>query len=292
MNDNKQENALDENVDTDADALFQQELNDAVERYHERPGDWPLGLVLALLLYGAATELHVSMPANLKTDDDGKPHITPNVFTDKNDNSFLAVQTRPDEKIDVTGTFPIRTVIRVLNKDDSLSGLVINPYCENILIPSVFFSGAATLYDRGWDDALEAEKEKQKPEERPEADGLYATVECSPPMTQVQFNGINNFLYSLRRKPHDRLTLNFRNPDSEDGVLFMRAERNEDGLYHVEIGLDMSEFDWDHPLILEHHGMHVSDAIELFHEIGVNCTPADDIDVVQNEFREIGSKED
>lgn len=299
MNDNKQENSYDESTDInteapeeDDEALFLQDLNDAVERYHEHPGDWSLSWILAMLLYGASTKIHVSMPADLDVDDDGEPNITPKVLTDKSDNSFLVIQTRPDEKMNVTATFPISGIIRVLNKDDELSGLVINPFSENIQIPSVFFSGAAMFYNRGWEDALETEKEKRNSKEQPEADGLSAAIECSLPMTQAQFFGIERLLYSLRRRPHDRLTLNFRDPDSEDGLLFMRAERNKEGYYHVEIAFDMSEFDWDHPLILGHDGMHVSDAIELFHEIGVNCTSVDDIDIVQNEFRDISSKEE
>ena len=296
MKDKKQENS-DESVDMNAEApeeddeaLFRQDLNEALERCHEHPGNLSLCRVLAMLLYGASAGFRISTPMNLKVDDDGEPHITPMLLTDQQDNSFLVIQTRLDGKADLMATVPIFGILRFVNKANSLDGLVINPYDENIHIPSLFFSGAAALYNCGWDDALKAEEEKHKQEEQTEADGLSAMIACSLPMTQAQFSGIERLLCSLRRKPHDSLTLNFR--DSEDAILFMRAERSKDGLYHVELAFDMSEYDWDHPLILGHDGMDVSAAVELFREIGVNGTSVDDIDIVQNEFRDISSKED
>lgn len=82
MNDNKQGNSYDESMDIntegpekDDESLFLQDLNDAVESYHQRPGDWSLGPVLAMLLYGASAGIHVSMPADLDVDDAGEPHL-------------------------------------------------------------------------------------------------------------------------------------------------------------------------------------------------------------------------
>ena len=72
----------------------------------------------------------------------------------------------------------------------------------------------------------------------------------------------------------------------DEEMMFLQAVRSGDEL-HVELGFDMSDFEWDHPLILGHE-MEPSEALELLRRILVEKTPVDEIDVVQNSFRNMG----
>ena len=146
---------------------------------------------------------------------------------------------------------------------------------------------------KGWDDAMEEIVDEDDPEtdaeEIPENVGFSVEVDCCLPVTPEQFTGIADMIRALRDKPYEHLTVGIKNPEPHDEVIFVQtAINNENGLYRVEIGFDMSDFGWDHPLILAKDDMSAEETVALFHEIFVNCTPTSKIPVITNEFCDIG----
>ena len=74
-------------------------------------------------------------------------------------------------------------------------------------------------------------------------------------------------------------------------MLFIQAVRCGDKC-HVELAFDMSDLEWEHPLILGHE-MPLGEALDLLRRLCVDSESPDDIDIIQNEFRhmDIDSKE-
>ncbi len=73
--------------------------------------------------------------------------------------------------------------------------------------------------------------------------------------------------------------------DDQD-MLFIQAVRCGDE-WHVELAFDMSDFDWEYPLILG-HDMPLDTALKLLRQLCVDGASPDDIDLIQNEFRDMG----
>ena len=71
--------------------------------------------------------------------------------------------------------------------------------------------------------------------------------------------------------------------DDDDNMLFIQAARAGEEL-HVELAFDMSDFQWEHPLILG-NDMPLGEALELLRQLCVEGESPDDIDAVQNGFR-------
>ncbi len=67
----------------------------------------------------------------------------------------------------------------------------------------------------------------------------------------------------------------------------MQAKKWGDG-YHVEIGFDMEDSDWDHPLILGADGVSLEETLDLFRRVGLKAEQTGDIDLISNCFRDIG----
>ena len=83
--------------------------------------------------------------------------------------------------------------------------------------------------------------------------------------------------------------VNFNNFVNDDKVLFMQAKSWGDG-YHVEIGFDMEDFNWDHPLILGADDVSFEDTLDLFRRIGLNGEETGDIEYITNNFKDMGFK--
>ena len=246
-------------------------------------------MVLSSLLYGVAHDLRVSIPSKPDIGGGKELEMVLSVFENDLGDSYFAIQTRPDENISCSSMARIRSVMDILVKDDELEGLVINPYTERIMIPKKFLETVTLVYNSGCNDAWSKEETDEKIElDEPATDGCSVEVNCSLPMTEAQYNGIEALIGSLRDKAYEHLLVKYQNPDSDDGVIFMQVARNtREGCYHLEIAYDMADFGWNHPLILAHDNLTLEQTAKLFYEIGVNGTSTEEIEIIQEEFQEI-----
>ena len=276
-------------------------LASAMEEYWATGKPLALTEVLSSLLYMIYKDISVYVPAEPGTENDGSPVIRPTVLQSGKEEKYIVIQPVPDDHFDFMVTMKMIKVFSFVYDHDDLKGIVLDPYGENIQISRSFVVSvielAGHMFRCGKEKAEEessSKAEAQGASKKPE--GVSFSVNCSCPMPEESFTGVGEALHSLRDLPYEHVTVSFTNSEPEAEALFIQAARcggTEDGepLYHAEIAFDMSDFEWDHPLILARDGLTFEETVGLFHDVCVSCIPTDKIPLVKG-FRDIGFGEE
>ena len=277
-------------ADKAADDLLQVFAED-VKQFSAEGNSCRFSKVLSDLLTMLENDISVTTPASFDASADAALAIQPVALSDDYDNDYLVIQTEEDEHFPFTMKLKIRKLFATIKEDESLSGIIINPFTDEIVIPREFADAAVSLFGAGYIAAKEYIRDAEKEHEEQESgiSGVSYSIDTPLPMPEENFASIPVILDALRDLPYEHLTVSFRNHRRNDPVIYMQAARNtcNEKLYHVEVAFDMSDFNWQHPLILGKDDMTLSEASDLFHEICVNCTQTDQIPVIQ-EFKDMG----
>ena len=283
--DSKNEDGKEESEQEEKDPLehpWVKDLDAAVEEFDKTKKTSAYERILSLILNGLEYFVPAVVPAE-PGDGDRKIQIQ---MINSGKDSFGVLLTKPEKQFEYLAT---RTFINVLTelRDRDVSGLVINPYEENIVISRYFTDSALDVFIAG----VKYEKERPDREDQEDKeDSLSNVVETDRPMTEEEFENIENILRNLvHEEVESFLVVDFNNYVNDDKVLFMQAKKWGDG-YHVEIGFDMEDFDWDHPLILGADDVSLEDTLDLFRRVGLKAEETGDIDFITNNFKDMGFK--
>lgn len=283
--DSKNEEVEEESNADDKDPLehpWAKDLDAAVEEFDKTKKTSAYERILSLILNGLEYFVPAVVPAE-PGDEDRKIQLQ---LLESGDDSYGVLLTKPEKEFEYLATRSFFNVLTEL-RDRNVSGLVINPYEENIIISRYFTDSVLDVFIAG------VKYEKERPDHEDQEDdgeGLSKVVETDRPMTEAEFENIENILRNLvHEEVESFLVVDFNNYVNDDKVLFMQAKSWGDG-YHVEIGFDMEDFDWDHPLILGADDVSYEDTVELFRKIGLDGAETGDIEFITNNFKDIGFK--
>lgn len=257
------------------------DLDAAVEDFNKTKKTGAYERILSLILNGLEYFVPAVVPAE-PGDGDRKIQVQ---LVKSGDRSYGVLLTKPEKEFEYLAT---RTFVDVLTelRERNVSGLVINPYEENIVISRYFTDSALDVFFAGIQ--YEREHPKSDDQQKDDAEELSHVVERSRPMAEDEFEEIEDILRNLVHEATESfLVVDFKNYVGDDAVLFMQAKKWGEG-YHVEIGFDMSDFDWDHPLILGADDISFEDTVDLFRRIGMNGEETGDIDLITNQFKKMG----
>ena len=257
------------------------DLDAAVEDFNKTKKTGAYERILSLILNGLEYFVPAVVPAE-PGDGDRKIQVQ---LVKSGDRSYGVLLTKPEKEFEYLAT---RTFVNVLTelRERNVSGLVINPFEENIVISRYFTDSALDVFFAGIQ--YEREHPKSDDQQKDDAEELSHVVERSRPMAEDEFEEIEDILRNLVHEATESfLVVDFKNYVGDDAVLFMQAKKWGEG-YHVEIGFDMSDFDWDHPLILGADDISFEDTVDLFRRIGMNGEETGDIDLITNQFKKMG----
>lgn len=251
---------------------FPEELNDAILAYKENPHEGTYCRMLCCVLDGITEDVSIPIPADM---DFERLTACPQFRTNNQGENGLVALTNPDGEIyPYFVSVKLRAVLRILLDEEKCSGILLNPNEKNEilirkdLLVSAIGAGLGMLESRG------------EPKDRNEGE---QTVQVQRPVGEEIFERIEEKISSFRDDPADYLVLDLI--DDKD-MLFLQACRSGD-LCHIELAFDMSDFDWDHPLILGNE-LPLGNALSLLHRLLVEGSSPDDIEEIQNGFRQMG----
>jgi hypothetical protein len=98
------------------------------------------------------------------------------------------------------------------------------------------------------------------------------------------FEVLEDRIRNLTDDPDDFITVVLEK--NKDDLLYVQTKRHDE-FWYVELVFDMSDFDWEYPLILGTE-LELEEAVELFKLLLVHRVSPDDLRVVQDRFRDIG----
>ncbi len=255
-------------MEENEERVFPERLNDEIRAFKANRNTITFCSLLCCILDGLTENADVPVPGEMDWD---TMVFRPEYLTDEDENETLVILSIPDgTKNPFLANVRLRAVMRAMLNNERCDGFVIDPdndggvliYKE--LIVSALSAALAMLNDGG------GRRDTRR-------------MKLRRPADEEKFEEIKEKLLSLRDDPEDYFVIDL--VDDEE-MMFLQAVRSGDEL-HVELGFDMSDFEWDHPLILGHE-MEPGEALELLRRILVEKTPVDEIDVVQNRFRNMG----
>ena len=243
---------------------FPEVLNKRILAFKADPCDRTYTGLLCCVFDGIEKDVSVPMPAELDAED---ITIRPSFMDSAKGEPALVILSVPDgEMYPCVVNVKLRAAMRVvLDKADCI-GIIIDPNTESevfvskSLMTSAIGAGLAML-----EEGIEKEKVRK--------------MKLHRPVDEETFDSIAEQISRFRDDPGDYIILDLI--DDKD-MLFIQATRSGSDL-HVELAFDMSDFEWDHPLILGHE-MPLAEALDLLHQLCVDGESPDDIDVVYNEF--------
>ena len=255
---------------------FPEELNDAILAYRDDPHEDSYCRLLCCVLDGIALDVSIPIPADM---DFERRAVRPRFQESRQGETGLVALTDPDgEKYPYFANVKLRAVLRILLNEEKCSGILLNPEeCNEVLIRkdllvSAIGAGLGMLEERR-DRENQGEEDEQ-------------TEKIQRPISEEAFERIEEKISAFRDDLADYLVLDLI--DDMD-MLFLKACRRGD-LCHVELGFDMSDFEWDHPLVLG-HDLPLGEALHLLYRLLVDGESTDDIEEIQR-FRDMGVGED
>ena len=256
---------------------FPEELNNAILAYRDDPHEGTYCRLLCCVLDGIAEDVSVPIPTDM---DFERLSVRPRFQESRQGETGLVALTDPDgEKYPYFVSVKLRAVMRILLKEESCSGILLNPEEDNevLIRKELLFSaiGAGLGMMEGHRD----------PEEQNAEDAQ--TLKIQRPVSEEVFEQIEEKISAFRDDPADFLVLDLI--DDED-MLFLQACRCGD-LCHLELAFDMSDFNLDHPLILGNE-LPLEQALRLLYRLLVDGESPDDIAEIQTGFHDMGFGED
>lgn len=259
--------------------MFVQEMNEALIafEYHSTPAEFSrlLGTFLRLIEMKA----DVIVPAEPE-EVCGNFRIKSKFIEHADGAKDLVILTKPDDQYDY---FAKRNIFSVLAEfeDENIRGLVINPEHDDILIYRDFIVNAANLFAAG---IAYCDEQYER--------AMFWEITANRPMTNRDFENVEEAIHGLSENVEDSyLLLEFNDFIEDDEILFMQTKKFGMG-YHIEIAYDMSDYGWDHPLILAADDVSEEMTVELFGRIGLEGEPSGDIHFVNNNFKDVGFGEE
>lgn len=259
-------------------------LGKAVEKYDEAGDSVSCMRVMFEIMEGLIFNESVPVPAKFSGDEEN-PVVTMTVGQEEA--RFMLAQPVLNAEYDTYASMKlVKLMFTVLNHDDKYDGIVFGGR-ENsgFILPTALIASMLALYCKN-PKAETAEEEEEDDEDESEIpEGTAYVITAPRPMSAEQFEGAAGAMAQLRDMPSEHVGIEFRNA-GDDGLLFIQAYAKEDRM-HVELGFDMSEFDWKHPLILANDEMSREEAVEFIRAICVDGVSPDDMEIVETSFHDI-----
>ena len=252
---------------------FPEALNDAITAFKVAPCEDTFSDLLCLLYDGIEENESIPIPAEMDWD---KMTIRPSFRPREDGNKALVALTVPDgERYPQFADVRLRAVVRIMLGTENCSGILLDPdentqlFLRKDLFVCAIGAGLGMLEDNE--------------DQQDESDDTTRKMQIRRPVDEETFSWIKETICRFRDDPDDFLVLELT--DDKD-MLFIQAVRcgNE---CHVELAFDMSDFDWEYPLILGHE-MPLDDALKLLRQLCVDGASPDDIALIQNKFRDMG----
>ena len=252
---------------------FREVLNEELQRYEAHPNESTYSRLLCCIFDGIREDAFVSVPADMDWD---LMTVRPRMQNGPDDREHLVVLTDPDgESYPFFVSVRLRALMRFMLNSTNCGGILLNPGedGEACMRKELLVSAIGAVCGM-----LEEQSEPEKEEPKKEL-----TMMIRRPIDEDCFSRIRARIESFEDDPDDFLILDLI--DDED-LMFLQAVRCGE-LCHVELAFNMDDFDWDYPLILGHE-MPLGEALDLLRRLCVEGASPDEIDVIQNEFRDMG----
>lgn len=252
---------------------FPEELKEAIAAYKADPGEGTFGDLLCLLWDGIEENVSVPVPAEMDWD---RMTIQPRFRPRDDGNKALVALTVPDgERYPQFADVRLRAVVRIMLGTENCSGILLDPDEKTQLFLRKDLFVCAIGAGLGMLEEFEDQQD--------ESDDTIREMQIRRPVDEDAFSQIEDRIRGFKDDPDDFLILDLI--DDQD-MMFIQAVRCGDE-WHVELAFDMSDFDWEYPLILG-HDMPLDTALKLLRQLCVDGMSPDDIDLVQNEFHDMG----
>lgn len=252
---------------------FPEALNDAISAYKTAPGEDTFSDLLCLLYDGIEEDASIPVPAEMDWD---KMTIRPSFRPREDGNKALVALTVPNgERFPQFADVRLRAVVRIMLGTENCSGILFDPEEDTQLFLRKDLFVCAIGAGLGMLEEFEDQQD--------ESDDTIREMQIHRPVDEDAFSKIEERIRGFKDDPDDFLILDLT--DDKD-MLFIQAVRCGDE-WHVELAFDMSDFDWEYPLILG-HDMPLDDALKLLRQLCVDGASPDDIALIQNEFRDMG----
>jgi hypothetical protein len=260
-------------MDRKEEKAFPEVLKETICAYKEDPAEDKFIDLLCLLWDGIEENGSVPVPAEMDWD---KMTIRPSFRPREDGREALVALTVPDgERYPYFADVRLRAMVRIMLSMENCAGILFDPEEDT----QMFFRKDLFICAIGAVLGILEDNEDQQDE----STDTTRKMRIRRPVDEETFSRIEKKICRFRDDPDDFLALEL---DDDKDMLFIQTVRcgNE---YHVELAFDMSDFDWEYPLILG-HDMPLDDALKLLRQLCVNGMSPDDIDLVQNEFRDMG----
>ncbi len=252
---------------------FPEALNDAISAFKAAPGEDTFSDLLCLLYDGIEENESIPIPAEMDWD---KMTIRPSFRHREDGREALIVLTVPDgERYPYFASVRLRAVVCIMLGTENCLGILFDPEEDTQLFLRKDLFVCAIGAGLGMLEEFEDQQE--------ESDDTIRKMQIRRPVDEDAFSQIEDRIRGFKDDPDDFLILDLT--DDKD-MLFIQAVRCGDE-WHVELAFDMSDFDWEYPLILG-HDMPLDDALKLLRQLCVDGASPDDIALIQNEFRDMG----
>ena len=243
---------------------FPEKLNEVIRAYKANPGEDTFSRLLCCVFRGIECDAEAAVPADLE-----KKGLRPRFLERADGRMNMVILTVPDgKKYPYFAGVRLRDAVDIALTTNKCAGIVVDPGedTEVVIMKELLFGALGAAIS-----LLKDEHREEKVQE----------LTLRRPIDEETFDRIEDIICEFRDDPGDFLVLDLT--DDDDDMLFIQAARAGEEL-HVELAFDMSDFQWEHPLILG-NDMPLGEALELLRQLCVEGESPDDIDAVQNGFR-------
>lgn len=270
-------------ADVDGKNLFVERLDQLIGAYLDDPGEDRLYAVICALFEGIHKNCAVPCPVKMGPDE-AKCELA--LLRKKDGREHMAVFTQQDGgEYPVIAELQFQGLVEALADLDNCEGIIFNPFAEHrLFVPKELFMSALAA---GFSMALKgAGEEEKEPDEQGSGNSLENgnSVKVRRPVEEEEFRLIEQRVRNLTEDEDDFVIMDLI--EDEDDMLFIRTIRHGEQWY-MELAFDMSDFDWEGPLILGAE-LDLETAVLLLEQMLVHGVSPDDISMIQTRFRDIG----
>ena len=283
MTDNIEMREFEEENEGPFNSEWVRELGSAVKDYLADDDSMATMRVINVIMAGLIDDETVPVPATFETDD-GSDFGIATVST--GDCRFLLAQPVKHPDYELYAAMKLSRLMLRAYKSEDVDGIIFgSEISAGFILPKPLIVTMLALYctDPDEPEQEDEEAETEKAEEKiPE--GTAFSFTAVRPMSEEQYESVADAILGLKDRACEHVLVEFRNT-LDDELLFMQAYAKGEKM-HVELGIDMSDCDWEHPLILANDEMDKKEAAEFFGAICAGGLQLDD-DVDTDSFRDI-----
>ena len=254
------------------------DLNDAINNYTTEPGAATLYAVLGAVFEGIENNYTLPCPAMLNKD--GGSFSPMFVQTREGKTHLVALTYLDGEQYPMVADVKLQSLFRLSLDLEDCEAIVFNPGTDNEfrLPKAVLAYGIGAGYQMAMEDYERDAGTMDEPNENDQNE-----LRLKRPINSELFFSIQDRIINLG-EDSDSDHIVFDLLDDPD-MLFIQVARTGSG-FHVELAFDMSDFKWMHPLILG-CDLPSGETLELLNRMLVKGESPDNIDLVQNQFRQM-----